>query len=93
MAKVDYYKCKWRGTIPGSAHSRCKHPKVKVDENVFGAMMDMMAGKTQDAARELEIKGHPHGIRSGWFMWPANFDPVWLENCNGFEPKTEKQED
>jgi hypothetical protein len=41
--------------------------------------------KVKEAAKELEIKGHPHGIKSGWFMWPANFDPVWLENCNGFE--------
>jgi len=22
-----------------------------------------------------------------WFIWPVNFDPVWLENCDGFEPK------
>jgi hypothetical protein len=20
----------------------------------------------------------------GWFVWPLNFDPVWLENCDGF---------
>jgi hypothetical protein len=37
----------------------------------------------------LEIKGDPHGIRNGWFNWPYNFDPIWLENCNGFEEKDE----
>ena len=35
----------------------------------------------------LNIKGHPHGIRNGWFMWPVNFDPGWLLNCDGFEAK------
>lgn len=35
-------------------------------------------------ADDLQIKGNPHGVRHGWFRWPWNFDPVWLENCNGF---------
>lgn len=29
-------------------------------------------------------KGNPHGIKSGWFYWPLNFDPVWLLSCEGF---------
>jgi len=33
----------------------------------------------------IKVKGNPHGIRQGWFGWPFNFDPVWLEECNGFE--------
>ena len=37
--------------------------------------------------QSCNIKGNKHGISSGWFMWPWNFDPVWLENCNGFENK------
>ena len=85
--KPDCYKCKHRGTIPGDAHSQCKHPKVKIGDNPFEALVDMIRGKTKEAAKELEIKGHLHGIISGWFLWPANFDPVWLENCNGFEAK------
>lgn len=34
-----------------------------------------------------EVEGNPHGIGSGWFHWPINFDPVWLEECDGFEKK------
>lgn len=37
----------------------------------------------------LAVKGDAHGIRSGWFMWPANFDPTWLLTCNGFTAKKE----
>ena len=35
-----------------------------------------------------EMKGSPHGIKSGWFMYPINFDPVWKEkDCSNFEAK------
>ena len=33
------------------------------------------------------VSGSLHGIKSGWFVWPFNFDPVWLISCNGFKPK------
>lgn len=36
-----------------------------------------------------KVEGNKHGIRSGWFMWPLNFDPVWLISCNGFSDKPE----
>jgi hypothetical protein len=36
-----------------------------------------------------KVKGNAHGIRSGWFFWPVNFDPVWLESCDGFEKKNQ----
>ena len=35
----------------------------------------------------LQVKGHRHGVRMGWFYWPINFDPVWLLECNGHTPK------
>ena len=39
---------------------------------------------------KMRIKGNEQGIKGGWFAWPYNFDPVWLENCDGFE-STEKE--
>ena len=85
--KANCYECKYRGTIPGDAHSRCDHPKVTQDSNPFRALAYMFAGKANQAAIDLDIKGDAYGIRSGWFMWPANFDPIWLRNCNGFTEK------
>jgi hypothetical protein len=35
------------------------------------------------------VSGHEHGIRSGWFRWPLNFDPTWLLTCDGFSDKPE----
>lgn len=34
-----------------------------------------------------KVTANAHGVRSGWFIWPVNFDPVWLISCNGFSDK------
>lgn len=36
-----------------------------------------------------KVSGNAHGIRQGWFRWPLNYDPVWLESCDGFSDKPE----
>jgi len=74
--KPKCYDCKWRGDLVGDAHSKCDHP-------------DAIVEKTTGAG--LNIKGNEHGIANGWFAWPWNFDPTWLENCDGFTPKIEAQ--
>ena len=34
------------------------------------------------------MTGNAHGIRSGWFCYPYNFDPVWrTKECDNFESK------
>jgi len=38
-------------------------------------------------AATLSVTGNPHGIKRGWFNWPWNFDPTWLQSCNGFEAR------
>ena len=58
--RPNCYNCKYRGEVPGSAHSSCSKANLK-------------------------IKGNEHGIKSGWFNHPFNFDPVWLQECNGFK--------
>lgn len=37
--------------------------------------------------KNAKVKGDPHGVRNGWFYHPINFDPIWLESCDGFEQK------
>ena len=38
---------------------------------------------------EAKVSGHETGIKSGWFMWPLNYDPVWLQSCDGFSDNPE----
>ena len=87
--KPDCYKCKWRGAVAGSAHSCCNHPKCSaVNGNSLLGLMSILGGARggmPPMKTGLKVKGDPHGIRSGWFNHPFNFDPVWLEECDGFE--------
>lgn len=41
------------------------------------------------SAKGAAVQGNAHGIRSGWFIWPANFDPTWLESCDSFKANKE----
>ncbi len=40
-----------------------------------------------------KVTGHPQGIKRGWFMWPYNFDPVWLQSCDGFSDNIEDKKE
>lgn len=91
-ARERCFKCKWRGSVPGSAHSCCKHPAID-DTDALAALVSMLKAKgcypwsTTRAKGALQIEGDQHGVAKGWFMWPHNFDPTWLRQCNGYEPK------
>lgn len=52
--------------------------------NQLMAMAQEFDEGPQLAAIALQIRANFHGIRNGWFVWPVNFDPVWLESCEGF---------
>lgn len=98
MAKPNCYECKHRRDLAGDCHSRCAHPKAGGETvDPFGGMMAMFASvgrvgpQIGEGAIELGIKGSTHGMMNGWFNWPFNFDPTWLEACNGFEAKQGKE--
>lgn len=95
MMKPGCYECKHRGNTIGSHHSCCNHPTNAATlanplAQILGAMhSSRRTGPISGDLTPLKVKGNAHGIRSGWFMWPINFDPVWLEECDGFEAKEE----
>ena len=90
MLKLNCYDCKYRGDLMGGAHSRCEHPSIGTTspfDEVMGILASVGRVPPMLKSNELNIKGSTHGIKNGWFNWPYNFDPVWLENCDGFESK------
>lgn len=94
--KPDCYQCVHQGEVPGDAHSCCQHPNAGGDDPLgrvmatFASVGRVAPVMDAEGAEKLTIKGHPHGIRMGWFNWPYNFDPTWLEECSGFEAKKAK---
>ena|ERR1051325_599079 len=88
--KPNCYDCKHRRELPGNAHSRCAHPDIpvtSVDELSSLLGIGTQTPQIVAAARDLNVRGNPIGIRRAWFIWPYNFDPVWLQSCNGFESR------
>ena len=91
--KPNCYKCKWRGKISGDEHSCCNHPENEtINKDPLIGLMSILgsvgrAPPMQIGIEKLGVKGNSHGIKNGWFNWPMNFDPIWLESCNGFEKK------
>lgn len=74
--KPNCYRCKHRRGLTYSCHSSCEHP--------------LMSGKARVLAlatgiNPLGVTGSEHGLKNGWFFWPLDFDPVWLETCDGFD--------
>lgn len=92
MDKPNCYECVYRGTIPGDCHSTCNHPDSGYkSSDPLWSLVTMIARRvefpTTPLGSNMGIVGNPHGIRNGWFFWPANFDPVWLESCDGFKQR------
>ena len=91
--KFDCYTCEYRGSVPGTHHICCHHPSIdRVHDNPLLALVGILASAgripfPQVNNEILNIKGNPHGIRNGWFVFPVCFDPVWLENCDGYKIK------
>ena len=101
----DCYKCIHRGTVAGDCHSQCHHPEtgersegaslMGAAHGRFDPLIMMLLGKDGiakglQAKQKLGIKLNPHGVESGWASWPYNFDPVWVDECHGYEEKGEK---
>jgi len=93
MKNPNCNKCEYKGSVPGDAHICCKHPFVK--DNAIAelaclmgvALISQLGQHGVVIFEPLNIQANEHGVKQGWFVWPVNFDPVWLENCDGFKEK------
>lgn len=42
------------------------------------------------ARPDYSMVGDDHGIKSGWFNYPINYDPIWKnKKCNNFKKTSE----
>jgi hypothetical protein len=83
---ANCYKCEFRGTIPGSAHSKCEPANItKIHEQYY--LLTHIPVIEVNEKRVPAVKFDPAGIRNGWALWPINFDPVWLRHCFFYKEK------
>jgi hypothetical protein len=88
--KPNCYDCQHRRDIAGDAHSRCAHPDLP-EPSPLAELLAIFAGVGRAAPvtgqAPFSVRGNATGIARGWFNWPFNFDPTWLEECGGFQVK------
>jgi len=79
--KPNCYQCVHRRNLSGSAHSSCNAMK----EAGAVAGLVFLTGNSEMKAGRFHVRANTHGVRSGWFNWPMNYDPAWLIECSMFE--------
>lgn len=92
---MDCFSCIHKDFVPGSTHVICRHP---FNDRIFKSRQGMiillqLATKgftVQLTPKELNLKLNSSGIKGGWCNYPFDFDPIWIENCDGFEEKNDK---
>jgi len=85
---MNCYECRYRKDMTYSVHSTCEHPEAMASIKLL--VLAAMLGK--EIPNPLNIVGNEHGVKMGWFFWPIDFDPVWLERCDGFKEIEEAKE-
>ncbi len=95
MSKPNCYECKHRRDLLGDCHSRCEHPALRdVMNDPLTQILSLLGAVGRSFPIDIfiegiKVTGNEHGVKNGWFCWPFNFDPTWLETCDGFEAKNE----
>ena len=87
---ADCYNCVHRRNVVYSAHSRCvvRTPDTDRDMELLTTWQNIFISVDVDGDNYTTrmIEAASHGIKNGWFNYPLNFDPVWLEKCTLFKP-------
>lgn len=88
---VSCFQCAHHRSVPGSTHSRCVAAGNEREQALLAMtwFSDEVSLPTIDIwGNEVSVVGgNEHGIAEGWFLWPLNFDPVWLLWCLMYEEK------
>lgn len=87
---MDCNKCVFKMDNTGSHHVACTIPTLANIPEV-GFLSEVMARAHQE---HISIGGviviNGHGVRNGWAMYPLNFDPIWIEQCNFYKEKEQE---
>lgn len=78
---MNCYECKHRRNLAGDCHSACA--ALPTEKHRVAAAFSV----TISYAYGAKLKANRHGVQNGWFNWPFNFDPIWVEKCEYFEEK------
>jgi len=78
ITQVNCHNCKFKRNIAGDSHIQCVHKEAFV-------FIKNIISLNKPLSFPLNIDINEIGIEKGYVIWPINFDPIWLKNCDGFD--------
>ena len=101
--KCNCWDCKGKGEVVDSTHIKCliALQELEIDTEHPLNMLVLLLGGVSIKPKDIdpkngkvifEIKGKKvvvdlHGYKHGWASFPFNFDPVWIDECELYQPK------
>lgn len=85
MCKRSCHTCKYKKNIPGDAHFQCAYPLMDAKTSSILSLASIANPRAfnQEVKRMFGFTASEHGLQSGWFSFPSNFSPTWMEGeCN-----------
>ena len=81
------HTCQHHKPVPDTDNCACNHPWLDSKNTAMAQLMVQKMGecKMVNEGVEFFVKINQQGIDSGAANWPIDFDPVWLEECTGYE--------
>lgn len=91
---MNCHECRFSGPVPGSCHLSCNHPLLEGGGHGGQSLrvLCLIAAAITGGCEPFGITIHNHGLKNGWACWPMDFDPVWIDGCNKFEPREQPKE-
>ena len=94
-AKPDCYQCEYHKPLGHKGRIGCFQPKVRglrrmSSEDTMWGILGTLEGLPIAASNLSFLFGitiNLEGMLKGEFRWPFNYDPTWLEACDGFKQK------
>ena len=85
MSNLNCYNCDYRGKSMSSSHLSCKYPLFNEEQRIKISILS--TGSSENFNQFLEnnfgFKANIQGIINGWFSFPLDFDPTWINgDCN-----------
>lgn len=91
MTKKTCYNCAHKRNVAGDCHISCSNPDIAKHSQTLSMLSlvspSQLAGFCNST---LGFAVEEHGIRSGWFMFPMNYDPNWMSGECFYHSENEK---
>lgn len=85
---MECNKCKFVGTVVGSAHKSCTVLQDSgLDIMVASGMAQIQITEKDGSNSRPAVEVSDWGKSHGWADWPIQFDPIWIEKCAFFAKK------